>query len=545
MSRFTDHLCAIAASGDRGMVTGIPSTPTRRSWSDIHTKSRRIAGGLAGHGIGRGATVAVLAGQPGAIAPVAQAIWLRGAAITMLQQPTPRTDLTRWLGETRRVLEMIDADLIIVGDPFIGRLTGDTTMPVVAIDDLVHGPDLLPVDPDEDDPALLQLSSGSTGDPKAVVITHRNLYANITAFLDRSGLQREPDQVAVSWLPLFHDMGMIAFLALPMMTGMELVSVTPGDFLADPLLWADLITRYRGTFTAAPNFAYAFLGDQLRRVADDDAYDLSSMRYAVNGAEPIDCVAMAQFHDATGRFGWSPTALTPGYGMAEAVLTVAAPEPGVGLRTDRIDSRILESERRAQPVDDGREYANLGPALPGLDVRVVNPDDGTVLEPRRIGEFELRGEYVTATVITSDGPIAAQDDDGWLRTGDIGYLTEHGELIICGRRKDVIIVSGRNLYPTDIEHAAERVTGVRKGNTAAVALEAGTAAEHFAVIAESAHHDEQAVQLRRAISVEIFETFGVAPRRVRIVPPGSLPKTSSGKLRRADARALVARSTGI
>ncbi|WP_405166735.1 fatty acyl-AMP ligase [Nocardia sp. NBC_01499] len=542
MSRFTDHLYRAAASTAGGMVTGEPGSPSRRTWGEVHRLARRMAGALAPH-VGPGAKVGILAGDPAKVAPLVQAVWMRGAAFTMLQQPTPRTDLGQWLAETERVLRMIDAEVLLVGTPFDTALPeGSLPVSVLRLADLTTGTDIEPVSPAEDDAALLQLSSGSTGDPKAVVISHRSLYANIAAMVDRSALPTTTDEVMISWLPLSHDMGMITFLAMPMMTGVELVSVTPADFLRDPLLWARLISRYRGTFTGAPNFAYALLGHRLARVTDDTAYDLSSMQVAVNGAEPIDCAAMATFTDQASRFGWSATALAPCYGMAEAVVAVSAPDRGRGMRPDHVNRETLENEGRAVSVTAGPAYARLGKPLAGITVRVVHPVTRATLAHRGVGEFELRGESIASEYLTTAGSVAAKDTNGWLRTGDLGYLTEDGEPVICGRQKDVIIISGRNLYPTDIERAAEQVEGVRIGNAIALSIAAGTATEGFAVLAESAHHHDEDLSrdLRRAISTEIFKAVGIPPRTVVVLAPGALPKTTSGKLRRSHAREILA-----
>ena len=201
---------------------------------------------------------------------------------------------------------------------------------------------------DEGDTALLQLTSGSTADPKAVRITHGNLYANITAMMQAARLDTARD-VMVSWLPLFHDMGMVGFLTVPMVTGLELVTVTPVDFLSRPLLWAELISRYGGTVTAAPNFAYAVLGRQLGR-AEEGSLDLSTMRFALNGAEPIDPDAVAAFTAAGARFGLRADSVVAAYGMAETALGVSFAPIDTGLQVDHVDADELEARRRALPT---------------------------------------------------------------------------------------------------------------------------------------------------------------------------------------------------
>jgi fatty-acyl-CoA synthase len=400
---------------------------------------------------------------------------------------------------------------------------------------------------DEDDTALLQLTSGSTADPKAVRITHRNLYANLTAMVEASRLTVE-DDVMVSWLPLFHDMGMVGFLTVPMTVGLELVTVTPADFLGRPLLWAELISRYGGTVTAAPNFAYAVLGRQFGR-AEDGSMDLSSLRFALNGAEPIDPEAVEAFTTAGARFGLRRECVVAAYGMAETALGVSFAPIETGLQVDVIDAEELEAGHRAVPVtsESGRptrRFPLLGPPLPGIEARVVG-EDGAPRGDREVGAIQLRGESVTPGYLTVHGPESTQDAQGWLDTGDQGYLV--GEtVVVCGRLKDVIIMGGRNIYPTDIERAAGEADGVRAGNAVAVRLDAGSGVstarrESFVVVVESRRAgDAEAEELiRKDVTSKVTSSVGVRPARVVVLAPGSLPKTPSGKLRRAATRDLV------
>jgi fatty-acyl-CoA synthase len=531
MSRFLAMLLDSAARSPRGMTTGEPKAPQRRTWPQVHERARRMAGGLD---LAPGAAVGVLAGEPVDIAPAAQAVWLRGGSVTMLHQPTARTDLAAWAEDTVSVLGMIGAELVLLGAPF------DALAPVLAERGTAHRAisslDGDPIAPDagvagEDDTALLQLTSGSTAEPKAVRITHRNLHANIRGMVAASRLDVERD-VMVSWLPLFHDMGMVGFLTVPMVTGLELVTVTPVDFLTRPLLWAELVSRYGGTVTAAPNFAYAVLARQLARA--DGPLDLSSLRIALNGAEPIDPDAVDAFVAAGARFGLRPEAVLAAYGMAETALGVSFAPVGTGLAVDEIDADELESHRRATP-GPGRRFPRLGPPLPGIEVRVVG-DDGAVLGEREVGVLQLRGDSVTPGYLTVDGPVATQDAEGWLDTGDEGYVTG-GEVVVCGRRKDVIIMGGRNIYPTDIERAAAAADDVRAGNAVAVRIGAGEGRhrESFLVAVESrrAGDPEAEAAIRKDVTRRVVSAVGVRPAEVVVLGPGSLPKTPSGKLRRS------------
>ncbi|SEO67174.1 fatty-acyl-CoA synthase [Amycolatopsis saalfeldensis] len=526
------------------MVTGEPKEPVRRTWAEVHDEALRVAGALVAGGLTPGSAVAVLAAAPSLIAPTVQAVWLAGGSVTMLHQPTQRTDLAEWADDTVKVLGMIGAELVVLGEPF------DALAPVLAekgigyrlITELRDGEPLAEVVPTaEGDTALLQLTSGSTAEPKAVRITYGNLYTNVKAMVERAEFDFDTD-VMVSWLPTFHDMGMVGFLTVPMTFGVELVKITPVEFLSGPLIWPELITKYRGTTTAAPNFAYAIVGRRMARVDDESAYDLSTLRIALNGAEPIDETAVQTFVEAGARFKMPAECVFPAYGMAEATLAVSFAPLFTGLTLDVVEAEALEAGNRAVPVPEGdprrgtdsvRSFAMLGRPLDGLEAEIVD-DQGHRLGDREVGEIRLRGEAVTPGYLTVDGPVDTQDADGWLDTGDLGYLV-NGQIVICGRRKDVIIMGGRNLYPTDIERAATSVEGVRAGNAVAVRIDAGSRRERFAVVVESklAGDADAERALSKEVAARVRDAVDMRPFAVVVLPAGSLPKTPSGKVKRA------------
>ncbi|RRQ28024.1 long-chain fatty acid--CoA ligase [Rhodococcus sp. Eu-32] len=543
MSKFTEEMFATAASSPRGLVTGEPDEALRQSWGEIHRVARKMAGALADAGIGHGDAIGILAGQPVDIAPACQAAWMRGGSVTMLHQPTPRTDLAVWGEDTETVVTMIEAKAVILGAPFdiAAPVLEQRGITVLKIEDMGGGRDVDPIPTDESDIALQQLTSGSTGSPKAVRITHENFYVNAYAMIDRIKFDVDSD-VMISWLPLFHDMGMVGFLTVPMQVGAEVVSVTPLDFLRSPLLWAKLIHKYRGTVTAAPNFAYSLLARRLRQAEDGMDLDLSTLRYAWNGAEPVDPDTMIALAEAGAPYGLDPHALAPVYGMAETTLAVSIPDPGQGQVLDVVDADLLEAMGRAVPATKGnvRRMATLGKMVPGLEGRVVDKE-GQVLTPRGVGIIEVRGKAVTPGYITVEGPVPTQDADGWLDTGDVGYFTEEGLVVVCGRIKDVIIMGGRNIYPTDIERAAASVEGVRPGNAVAIRLDAGEKRESFAVAVETNDYQnpDEVKRIERELVHAVYSEVGVRPRTVAVLGPGSIPKTSSGKLRRANSAALL------
>ncbi|KKC06589.1 fatty acyl-AMP ligase [Mycobacterium nebraskense] len=543
MSKFTETMYSTAHSSSKGLVTGEPNRPVRHTWGEVHNRARRIAGGLSAAGVGPGDTVAVLAGAPVEIAPTAQGIWMRGANLTMLHQPTARTDLQRWGRETTAVIEMIGAKAIVVSQPFMAAapLLSQLGMRVLIVDELLDSRPIDPLDTSDDDLALLQLTSGSTGSPKAVRITHRNIVSNAEAMFAGASVDIDTD-VIVSWLPLFHDMGMTGFLTVPMYFGAELVKVTPMDFLRNTLLWAELIDKYKGTMTAAPNFAYTLLAKRLRNLARPGQFDLSTLRWALSGAEHVEPADVEYLCEAGRPFGLRPEAILPAYGMAEATVAVSFSDCGAGLLVDVVDADLLAVLHRAVPATKGniRRLATLGRPLKGLQARVVD-EDATILPARGVGVLEVRGEPVTLGYETMAGFVAAQDDQGWYDTGDLGYLTETGHVVVCGRVKDVIIMAGRNIYPTDIERATARVCGVRPGSAVAVRLDAGHARETFAIALESNDWQNPAAvrRIEHQVAHEVVAEVDVRPRNVAVLEPGTIPKTPSGKLRRGHALALI------
>ncbi|BBZ55749.1 MULTISPECIES: fatty acyl-AMP ligase [Mycolicibacterium] len=543
MSRFTDKMYYNARTSQRGMVTGEPHEPVRHTWGEVHERARRVAGGLAAAGIGPGDKIGVLAGFPVEIAPTVQGIWMRGGSLTMLHQPTPRTDLAVWAEDTMNVIGMIEAKAVVVSEPFLVAIPvlEEKGLQVLKVGDLLAAEPIDPVETGEDDLALMQLTSGSTGSPKAVQITHRNIYSNAEAMFIGAEYDVDKD-VMVSWLPCFHDMGMVGFLTIPMYFGAELVKVTPMDFLRDTLLWAKLIDKYKGTMTAAPNFAYALFAKRLRRQAKPGEYDLSTLRFALSGAEPVDPADVEDLIDAGKPFGLKASAILPAYGMAETCLAVSFSPCNAGLVVDEVDADLLAALRRAVPASKGntRRLASLGPLLRDLEARVVD-EDGNVLPERGVGVIQLRGESVTPGYITMAGFLPTQDENGWYDTGDLGYITEEQNVVVCGRVKDVIIMAGRNIYPTDIERAAGRVEGVRPGCAVAVRLDAGHSRETFAVAVES-NAWQDPVEVRRIehqVAHEVVTEVDVRPRNVVVLGPGTIPKTPSGKLRRANSVELV------
>ncbi len=396
--------------------------------------------------------------------------------------------------------------------------------------------DLEPVSPDA--PGFIQFTSGSTGDPKGVVLPHSSLLANMKAIGIGAGFQ--PGDVCVSWLPLFHDMGLIGHFLASMAWGMPLVKLPPEKFIRRPKEWLRAMSRYRGSASAAPNFAYSLC---VKKIKDRDleGVDLSSWRVAFCGAEPINHETVRSFIERFRPHGFRETTFFPVYGMAEFSLAATFPTPQTPPRFDRVDRVRFERHGEAVPVPEGAAesdvevitWVGVGRAMPGDHaVRVVD-GQGSPLPERREGEIEVRGPSLMAGYYKNTVATAEALRDGWLRTGDRGYLAE-GELFVTGRTKEIIIKGGKNLYPQDVEAAAAKVEGIRLGCCAAFGVQnAGRGTEDLILVCETRVDDPQR---RAAIMSEVrsavLEAIGATPDVVLLVEPGTVPKTSSGKIQR-------------
>jgi acyl carrier protein len=390
--------------------------------------------------------------------------------------------------------------------------------------------------------ALLQYTSGSTGDPKGVVLTHANLLANIHA-MRRAG-RIGPSDVFVSWLPLYHDMGLIGSWLTSLVAGIPFVVMSPLTFLARPARWLWAMHEHGGTLSGGPNFGYELC---LRRTDDAEleGLDLGSWRIAFNGAEPVSPDTVTRFAERFAPFGLDRGAITPVYGLAECSVALTVPPPGRGPRIDVVERETLARTGRAVPASSGGRdtvrFVACGPALPGHELRIVD-DHGTDVGDRIQGRVQFRGPSATSGYHRNPTATRRLLHGGWLDTGDLGYLVD-GELHLTGRVKDLIIRAGRNLHPSELEEAVGGLEDVRRGCVAAFpAADPRTGTERLIVLAETRATSDAA---RREIDRRVRETstdlLGAPPDEVVLAAPGTVPKTSSGKIRRATARARYER----
>jgi acyl-CoA synthetase (AMP-forming)/AMP-acid ligase II len=396
--------------------------------------------------------------------------------------------------------------------------------------DLGRVPARIARDPAPEELGLVQFSSGSTVDPRPVALTHAALAAQADALV--AATAPGPADVLVSWLPLYHDMGLIGALLATMSYPGPLVLIPPEHFLARPALWLRAIARHRGTISAAPSFAYAYVADRVHD-ADLERCSLATWRLALDGAEPVSAAAMRRFASRLEPHGFDPGALVPVYGLAEATLGVTFAPPGRPLAGRPVDAIRLATDGVVVP--GAREVMSVGTPLPGVAVEVRN-EGGAPAGEGRLGRIFVRGPCVMAGYLGDPAGTRAALAGGWLDTGDLGFVAG-GELHVHGRAKDVVVVRGANRAPEEFEAALAGVAGLRPGGAVALGFEPpGGAGEALLVLAERARGAaEPDAAIEAAVRRAVLDQTGIAPHTVRLLEPGTLPRTSSGKLRRQEA----------
>ncbi|HXN58838.1 MAG TPA: AMP-binding protein [Acidimicrobiales bacterium] len=536
-------IARIETAADRGgaVVFAASDETERVPWSRLLADARNMAAAMQARGVGPGDRVAVLGTTSRTLLTAIEATWLAGAALIVLPLPVRVGSEEEFRASTRTRISLGEVSLLIADPDLLAVVAPDPDLLAVTFGVLQNESARMgeaayerPHD-DRDATAILQFTSGSTSDPKGVVIPQRCLTDNVDALAERAPLDAD-DDVMVSWLPQYHDMGLVANTSYAMLYGAEYVLAPPQRFVASPGAWLEWISTFGGTWSLAPNFGFSVAARLLERSA---TLDLSSCRTIGSGSEPVDAAVMDAFAVAGARHGLNADALCAAYGMAEATVCISFPYRGSGFTTDIVDGSVLEHERRAVSVatDDpaARRMARCGPPVRGMELRIVDPETGTAVADRVLGEIEIRGPSVVPGYFRRpDATAAAFRAGGWLRTGDLGYLVD-GDVVVGGRLKDVIMVGGRNVFPDDIERATQTVSGVRAGNVIAFGVRGGRKGESVVVVAEVKTDDIDRV--RSDISVAVRETVGLRLEDIVLLRPGSLPKTSSGKLRRSICRA--------
>jgi fatty-acyl-CoA synthase len=523
---------------------------TTIKYGELLTAAGRVGSGLHSLGIRRGDSVAIMLRTEVAFFPVFLGTLMAGAVPVPLYPPFRPDQIEEFAHRQRAILRNAGAKVLVTFTealrvakllrgtvPSLEHITTAESLIVAATSDLTirSGPD---------DPALIQYTSGSTGDPKGVLLSHANILANIRAI--GQAVAVHPDDVTVSWLPLYHDMGLIGAWLGSLYHGVPLVLLSPLAFLSRPSRWLAAVHAHSGTLSAAPNFAFDLCVHKIRD-EDIEGLDLRSWRVAMNGSEAVSAETIERFLRRFTPFGFRASAMCPVYGLAESSVGLTISPINRPARVDALIREPFERRREVHPAESTDRHAlrfvSCGGPLPNHQVRIVDAS-GHPAPERTEGHVQFRGPSVTSGYFGNPEATREVMHDGWMDSGDLGYLADD-ELFVTGRVKDIIIQAGRNICAQEVEAAAAAATGIRKGCVAAFGIHdpvLGT--ERLVVVAETrerdrAHWDE----LRGAVQDRVIAAVGVPPDMVVIARPGTVLKTPSGKIRRAAIRDAYVRGT--
>lgn len=535
------HIYFYTDSGDDNVIT----------YAELLSEARRMAGQLQSLDIESGDSVALMLPTGPDYFITFMAVLLAGAVPVPLYPPVRLDQIESHLERLAKTLENCRARILItpleiksktVAIPLFLKSQAPDLREILTPDEIrAQPPEFTPIPKNENDLAMLQYTSGSTGQPKGVSLTHKNLLTNIRAMGNTIGASS--NDVFVSWLPLYHDMGLIGAWLGSLYFAAPAVFMSPFDFLSRPSRWLWAIHRYRATLTSAPNFAYELC---LKRIDEKEleGLDLSSLRFCFNGAEPVSAQTVREFTWKFSKFGLREEALTPVYGLAECTVGLTFPPHERVAPIDEIDRTEFQTKGqavRAKADSHPLHVIACGHPLPGHEIRIVD-DFGNELPDGHEGRIQFRGPSATQGYFNNPKANVHLFEDGWLNTDDLGYVV-NGELYVTGRVKDVIIHAGRKIHPAELEEAIGRIPGIRKGCVVAFGThdpKRGT--ERLVVIAETRETEKPKLhELKGQINLLTVELVGSAPDEVVLVPPHTILKTSSGKLRRAASREMYER----
>ena len=499
-----------------------------------------VAAGLRARDLGQGDAVALMLRTEEAFFHAFFGVLLAGALPVPIYPPFRRDRIEEYAHRQVGILDNAQARALITF-PEARRVAGLLRSRVASLRHVLTASSLalpgtaLPAPrASADSPALIQYTSGSTGAPKGVLLSHANILANIRAIGE--ALAIGPDDVAVSWLPLYHDMGLIGSWLGALYFGIPLAILSPLAFLSRPARWLRTLHAHRATVSAAPNFAFDLC---VKKIADEEleGLDLSSWRLALNGSEAVSADTIERFCNRFKRFGFRPEAMCPVYGLAEASVALTSPASGARPRIDTIARQPFQARGEAPPApaDDrsALRFVSCGQPLPRHDVRIVDAAGRPACE-RTEGRIQFRGPSVCAGYFRNARATRAAFHEGWMESGDLGYWAD-GQLFVTGRQKDMIIKAGRNLYPQEVEEIVGGIPGIRKGCVAAFGVhDPAIGTERLVVIAESRESDpDRRSELRAEVLERVVAALGLPADAVVIAEPGSVLKTSSGKIRRS------------
>ncbi|MBK9314670.1 MAG: fatty acyl-AMP ligase [Acidobacteria bacterium] len=505
-------------------------------YAQVRTEALRRAAHLAGQGIIKGDRIALMIAEAHEFVLTFLGAVHAGIIPVPISPPMTAKSGENYLATVARIVSQSGARLLVTTETSLGfaeslgtMISGDAR--IVTVNGIFEGdpPEFTAPEIGPQDICFLQYTSGSTTAPRGVMVTHANLMNNTSHFFGQNGFGRRKDDLGISWLPLYHDMGLIGFILGPLIHHGPVIILPTTSFARDPRSWLRAIHKYRATITYAPNFAY---GHVLKRLRDQDLaeLDLSCLRVAGCGAEPIHAGTLRAFAERLAPTGFRASAFVPSYGMAESTLAITNRRQQDPFRTLLIDAGQLK-QGRAHPITDDKrqavEIVSCGRWFPDFEVRIVD-DQGNILNDGEVGEIAVKGPSVAAGYFNNPEATASAWRDGWLHTGDRGFI-DAGELFVCGRNKELIIIRGANYYPQDIEWQVRDLPGVKRGNVCAFSIEDNDE-ERLIVLVEA--DPRECEGLEKTVATAIQEAMGIEVHRVMLLPAGALLRTTSGKLQR-------------
>ncbi len=513
---------------------------TYYTYEEVIKRAKAVAGTLQQGGLRPGDRVGIILATSIHFLDIFLGTQLAGGIPSALYPPVRLGRLAEYFQRTRRMLTKIGTRYLVT-DSRIKKLLGPAVEDVECLEEVLNVEKLVtdakwtpPGETDPDTPAFLQFSSGTTVEPKAVTVSHTNLLYNLEMMesVFREYSEEYSRYGGVCWLPLYHDMGLVGCLYNGLYHPGNVTYISPEIFIARPRIWLRTMSRYKAVISPAPDFAYGLC---LKKVKDKDleGVDLSNWEAALNGAEPINTEGMMQFCDRFSKWGFRAEAMTPVYGLAEAGLAVSFSSFRVPPLLTEFDREMLGEQGRAVP-GKGRVLPSVGPPLPDVEVELRDEEGRTVPEGW-VGKIAVRGPSITNGFYNDPDTTSKTIQDGWLDTGDLGFFHE-GNLYIAGRVKDLIIIRGRNYAPQEVEELVQDVEGLRLGCSIAVSHMTDSEGEQLIVLAEKeARSKRPEEEIVEEIKDRILSGISLTPYHVQILDPGTLPRTSSGKMRRAGA----------
>jgi fatty-acyl-CoA synthase len=522
--------------------------PTEWSFSEAFNEAKRIGACLQALGLTKGDRIALVLNAPENF--VLSFLGTIGAGVmpVPMYPPLALGRMDNYIDRAVGILRVSGAKALLTTREFIPMLqpvlsrvpTLKSLLDIETLEQMTGMPPLNEIIAQPDEPCFLQFTSGSTSAPRGVIVTHRNLIANAKAIIKTLEIDPDADR-AVSWLPLYHDMGLIGFVISTLVAQISVVFIPTIAFVKHPGVWMETVHKYRATITFGPNFAFDLAAKRAPKNSRVNP-DLSCLRVLGCGAEPINPKTMESFLAAFGPWGLRPNAILPCYGMAEATLAIAFDHLHKPMQKLVINRQAYEARNIARPIsNNGKpldpkkrfELVSCGRTFPDHEIKIID-DKGRALPEGHVGEIVFKGPSVTPGYF--ENPEASRQllEGGWLHTGDLGFIL-NGDLYVSGRQKDLVIINGRNYPPQAIEWVVEEITGIRKGSVVAFSVN-GDSTEKLIIIAETVMTDN--AELVLAIGEQIRSALGLTVHQVVLVGRGSIPKTSSGKLQRRKTKAL-------